>query len=107
MEAPEKMLSLENQTPSTPSGPSVSSVPSVPNLSIANVPGPSTHTASVSYRSILECPRATNQAVPAKKLRLERSERTSVGNTFSSIEIPVDNETNLIEFLARVKEEIG
>ena len=33
--------------------------------------------------------------------------RTSIGNTFSSIEIPVDNDTDLLEFLARVKDEIG
>ena len=43
----------------------------------------------------------------AKKPRLERTVRTSIGNTFASIEIPVDNDTDLIEFLARVKDEIG
>ena len=102
LEALERMLALKNQTPSTPSGPSIPSVPS-----IAIMPGSSSHTASVPNSVATKRPRATGHSVPAKKPRLERTVRTSIGNTFASIEIPVDNDTDLLEFLARVKDEIG
>ena len=123
-------------TPSVPSVPSETIVPgpstSVPN-SVAPVPCRSIlkrilatnqavpangHSATVSYRSILKRPLATNQAVPAngpsatvpfntkKPSVSKRTVRSSIGNTFSSIEIPVDNDTDLLEFLARVKDEI-
>ena len=124
LEALERMLALKNQTASIPSVPSEPIVPgpstSVPN-SVAPVPCRSIlkrilatnqavpangHSATVSYRSILKRHLATNQEVPSKKPRLERTVRSSIGNTFSSIEIPVDNDTDLLEFLARVKDEI-
>ena len=85
LEALERMLALKNQSPSTPSVPSVSSAPIVP--------GPS---ASVPNSVATKRPLATNQAVPAKKPLLERSVWSSIGNTFSSIEIPVDNDTDLL-----------
>ena len=71
------------------------------------VPGPSTLLQSVPNVSSNKRPRESNETVQVKKPRLERSVRSLIGNTFSSIEIPVNDDTDLIEFLARVKDEIG
>ena len=59
-----------------------------------------------STSSAKKRPHASDQSSPTKKRRLEHSVRKSIGNTFASIPIRVNENIDMNEFLNNVKDEI-